>query len=206
MPSLEVTPETAQKTFDLFRLLFTAGWGLAIIIIYFHASYNDQGSVFWAAFALVIPGIGFLVIDKLLHGASEFLVLLPIAVFVAYFSFFYMGGIERAARRAEVHAQQHWEFALTDKGIRKDPNLPEDESGGVSASRPGHRREVVAESPPSRESEAKIHPGHIKDIIAESPPSRDIEHEKGKSHDTPPPRLKKVIDESPPSRDIGGKG
>jgi len=205
MPGLEFSPETAEKAFDLFRLLFMVSWGLTLLIIFFHASYNEQGTFFWALFAIIIPGVGYLIMDKYLKGRTEFTLIFPLIVLVIYFMYYFMGGVERAARRARVRSEQRWEFELTSKGMRKDPNAPEGESDYMKPPHPGHRREVMTESPPSRDAEELIHPGHVKDIIDESPPSRLFEPKKEPSqqNQTSPHRLKKVIDESPPSRDVG---
>jgi hypothetical protein len=204
MPGLELSPETAAKTFDLFKLLFAASWGITLLIIFFHASYNEQGVYFWAMFTIIIPGVGYLIMDKYLKGQTEFTLIFPIAVLVVYFMFYLMGGVERAARRARVRAEQRWEFELTNKGMRKDPNAPGGESDYTKPPHPGHRREVMAESPPSREGEELDRPGHIKDVIDESPLSRIIEpkDEASQEGSSAPHRLKKIIDESPPSRDV----
>ena len=59
-----------------------------------------------------------------------------------------------AARRAQRKKERQWEFVLTDKGKKKDPNAPEEEEQpNNSSAYPGHMPEIIDESPLSREPE-----------------------------------------------------
>lgn len=111
--------EAGWDATNLVRMGLVLGYGLTIAIVFVHASYNEQNVLAWTAVAC-IPGFGF----------------------IAYFLFYYVHGIGATARRAKRRAERQWEFELTDKGKKKDPNAPPEEP----------REKIVTESPLSKDS------------------------------------------------------
>jgi hypothetical protein len=116
---------------DLVRMGLLMAWGFTIAIVFFHASYNDRHVLFWTIIACM-PVLGILI----------------------YFLVFYVQGLGGTARRYKLRAERRWEFQLTDKGKKKDPNVLEEEAEQYKIpTLPGHRAEVIDESPPSRDFE-----------------------------------------------------
>ena len=143
---------------DLLKMGLLAAWGLTVLIVFFHASYGNQNLLVWTIIAIALPGLGMII----------------------YFLFYFMYSVEKTARHARVHQEQHWEFKLTDKGKRIDPNLAEGEKP-VYKPKHGHSKEVIDISPPSQdiiisepEEEPRLKHGHLPGLIDESPLSRDV--------------------------------
>jgi len=106
------------------------GWGLCVAIVFMHASYNDK-NVLLSTLLGAVPGLGIII----------------------YFVAYYVSGAGDAARRLKRKKERQWEFVLTDKGKKKDPNAPEedDDEPNNSPAYPGHMPEIIDESPLSRE-------------------------------------------------------
>ena len=118
-----------EESFDYMRLILFLGWGICAAIVFMHASYNDKNVLTSAALG-VIPVFGIII----------------------YFLVHYISGMGDAARRAQRKKERQWEFVLTDKGKKKDPNAPEEEEQpNNSSAYPGHMPEIIDESPLSRE-------------------------------------------------------
>jgi hypothetical protein len=102
-------------------------YGFSVATVFIHATYNDRNVLLWTAVGLV-----------------------PVFGIIFYFLIHYIHGLGDVARRQKIHAERHWEFLLTEKGKPKDPNEPDDEADRKPRHTPGHRAEVIDESPPSR--------------------------------------------------------
>lgn len=118
-----------EESFDYVKLVLFLGWGLCAAIVFMHASYNDKN-------VLTSVGLG----------------VIPVFGIIVYFLAHYISGAGDVARRTQRKKDRHWEFVLTDKGKKKDPNEPEeDEQSNSSSAYPGHMPEIIDESPLSRE-------------------------------------------------------
>ena len=117
--------ETVGNEVDILRFAFLIGWVVSVVIVFFHASHNDQNVLGWTLVAM-IPGLGF----------------------IAYFMFYYIHGIGSMSRRTKRRVERQWEFELTDKGKPRDPNEPEE-----GPDYPGKSKKIITESPFSKEAD-----------------------------------------------------
>jgi len=113
---------------DYIKLGLLLGWGLCVAIVFMHATYNNNDLLV----SLVIGAI-------------------PLFGIIIYFLMHYTHHVGNAARRAKRKQDRHWEFVLTDKGKKKDPNEPEEEDDYDNSYNSDHNSEVIDESPLSRE-------------------------------------------------------
>ena len=114
---------------DFIKLAFLLGWGLCVAIVFLHATYNDRD-----------------LLVSLIIGA------IPILGIIIYFLMYYTHGAGNAARRIQRKKDRHWEFVLTDKGKKKDPNEPEDKDDDYdNVNNKNHTPVIIDESPLSRE-------------------------------------------------------
>ena len=98
-------------------------------IVFMHATYNDKNLLV----SLVIGAI-------------------PVFGIIIYFLMYYTHSAGNAARRAKRKKDRHWEFVLTDKGKKKDPNEPEDKDDDYDdLNNKSHIPVIIDESPLSRE-------------------------------------------------------
>lgn len=123
-------PLTAEGDYtDYIKLGLLLGWGLCVAIVFMHATYNDKN-------LLVSFTIG----------------AIPLFGIIIYFLMHYTHNVGNTARRAQRKKDRHWEFVLTDKGKKKDPNEPEEEEDDLGDSKNSdYNSEIIDESPLSRE-------------------------------------------------------
>ncbi len=131
------SPGTGQGTINMFddnaeliKLVLTMVYGLSVAIVFFHASYTGRN---------LLVSLG--------------LALIPFFGFIIYFTMHYVEGAGNAARRAKHQKDMKWEFVLTDKGKKKNPNEKDEETDRI------RRLPDISKSP------------HIKEA---SPPSNDL--------------------------------
>ena len=115
---------------EYIKLGLLIGWGVCVAVVFMHATYNARN-------LLVSLAIG----------------AIPIFGIIIYFLVNYIHGVGNAARRAKMKKDRHWEFVLTNKGKKKDPNAPEDDEDDEynNSNHRGHMPEIIDESPLSRE-------------------------------------------------------
>ena len=118
----------ADTQVDFVNMGLLMGWGLCIAIVFLHASFSDRNVLFWTVIAVV-----------------------PIFGIIFYFLSIYVQGVGDLTRRAKVRKDRRWEFVLTDKGKKIDPNKPKEEPEPERNRKGGRIHRVIEESPPSQD-------------------------------------------------------